>query len=195
MLYYCADITENNCSVCDTELGRVRKLALVHSSFYQQLIGDITNISLWDLGRTLGKVFVYPEVQGEFDGGVPVMVRGFASNEDIEVAKQYSLDLREPNYIGNREHFNEINGSRQFYAIWASETLMYVSTRPVYVSVKAPIANDLKTEVVWQIAIKYTAQELPLVFDRDDNVLQCQYNISPPPYGSFDDSFDNSFDN
>jgi hypothetical protein len=45
------------------------------------------------------------------------------------------------------------------------------------------------------MAIKYTAQELPLVFDRDDNVLQCQYNISPPPYGSFDDSFDNSFDN
>lgn len=193
MLYYCADITENNCSVCDVELGRVRKLALVQSSFFQQLIDDITNVSLWDLGRTLGKIFVYPEVQGEFDGGNPVTVRGFASNEDIEVAKQYTIELREPNYIGNREHFNDINGSRQFYAIWATETLMYASTRPIYLSVKAPVSNDLKNEIVWQMTLKWTSQELPLVFDRDDNVLQCQYNIQPPPYGDFDDSFDNSF--
>lgn len=193
MLYYCADITENNCSVCDIELGRVRKLALVQSSFFQQLIDDITNVSLWDLGRTLGKIFVYPEVQGEFDGGNPVTVRGFASNEDIEVAKQYTIELREPNYIGNREHFNDINGSRQFYAIWATETLMYASTRPIYLSVKAPVSNDLKNEIVWQMTLKWTSQELPLVFDRDDNVLQCQYNIQPPPYGDFDDSFDNSF--
>ena len=193
MLYYCADITENNCSVCDIELGRVRKLALVQSSFFQQLIDDITNVSLWDLGRTLGKIFVYPEVQGEFDGGNPVTVRGFASNEDIEVAKQYTIELREPNYIGNREHFNDINGSRQFYAIWATETLMYASTRPIYLSVKAPVSNDLKNEIVWQMTLKWTSQELPLVFDRDDNVLQCQYNIQPPPYGDFDDSFDNSY--
>lgn len=193
MLYYCANITENNCSVCDIELGRVRKLALVHSSFFQQLIDDITNVSLWDLGRTLGKIFVYPEVQGEFDGGNPVTVRGFASNEDIEVAKQYTIELREPNYIGNKEHFNDINGSRQFYAIWATETLMYASTRPIYLSVKAPVSNDLKNEIVWQMTLKWTSQELPLVFDRDDNVLQCQYNIQPPPYGDFDDSFDNSF--
>lgn len=193
MLYYCADITENNCSVCDIELGRVRKLALVQASFYQQLIDDITNVSLWDLGRTLGKIFVYPEVQGEFDGGNPVTVRGFASNEDTEVAKIYTIELREPNYIGNREHFNDINGSRQFYAIWATETLMYASTRPVYLSVKAPVSNDLKNEIVWQMTLKWTAQELPLVFDRDDTVLQCQYNIQPPPYGDFDDSFDNSF--
>ena len=193
MLYYCADITENNCSVCDIELGRVRKLALVQSSFFQQLIDDITNVTLWDLGRTLGKIFVYPEVQGEFDGGNPVTVRGFASNEDIEVAKQYTIELREPNYIGNREHFNDINGSRQFYAIWATETLMYASTRPIYLSVKAPVSNDLKNEIVWQMTLKWTSQELPLVFDRDDNVLQCQYNIQPPPYGDFDDSFDNSY--
>ena len=193
MLYYCADITENNCSVCDIELGRVRKLALVQSSFFQQLIDDITNVSLWDLGRTLGKIFVYPEVQGEFDGGNPVTVRGFASNEDIEVAKQYTIELREPNYIGNREHFNDINGSRQFYAIWATETLMYASTRPIYLSVKSPVSNDLKNEIVWQMTLKWTSQELPLVFDRDDNVLQCQYNIQPPPYGDFDDSFDNSY--
>lgn len=194
MLYYCADITENNCSVCDTELGRVRKLALVQASYFPQLVSDITNVSLWDLGRTLKKIFVYPEVQGEFDGGVPVTVRGFASNEDTEVAKQFTLEVREPNFKGNRAHFNDINGSRQFYVIWATETLMYASTRPVYVSVKMPIANDLKTEVVWHMTIKWTAG-FPLFFDRDDNVLQCQYNIAPPPYGSFDDSFDNSYDN
>jgi len=191
--YYCADITENNCDVCATELGRVRKLVLVHRSYINTLLSNIEDVNTWDAGRTARKIFVYPNVQGEFDGGVPINVRGFASTEDMEVAKQYSLDVREPNYVGNRSHFNGINGARDYYVLWATETMLYASTRPVLVSVSAPVANDLKTEVVWQIKCRWTADDMPLQFTRNDSVLSCQYANEPISSGSFDDSFDNSF--
>jgi hypothetical protein len=197
MAYYpsaCSEIPENDCTVCVTELARVRKCAIIHKSIISDILADIENINVWDIGRSIGKIFVYPETQGEYDGGVPITVRGFMSAEETVMANQFSATIKEPNYIGNRNHWNALFGNRNFYLVFCSETIMRVSTKPVTIIPIAPIANDLKQEVVWGFTAKWTDDQFPTEYNVFDAAFDCEYQLVPPPYFSFSNSFDNSFD-
>jgi len=197
MAYYpanCDIIPENDCTVCVTELARVRKCALVHKSIIADLLTDIEDINVWDIGRSSGKIFVYPQTQGEFDGGVPITVRGFMSADETVLANQFTVTVKEPNYTGNRNHWNALFGNRNFYLIFCSETIMRVSTKPVSIVPSNPIANDLKQEVVWGFTAKWTDDSFPTEYPVFDDAFSCEYSLVPPPYFSFSNSFDNSFD-
>jgi len=197
MAYYpscCDTIQENDCDVCVNELARVRAVAFVHKSFYSALMAGLDNVTTWSLGRSQGNIFMYPETQGEYDGGSAITTRGFMSAQEQPVAMKFGIEFKEPNYIGNRNHWNSLFGNRNFYCFWITETIMYSSTRAVVITPKNPIANDLKQTIVWEASINWVDNQFPNENDIPTDAWQCQYDLIPPPYFSFDESFDNSFD-
>ena len=51
------------------EFGRIRSVALVHSSYKATLEANPTNETLWTTGVDQGKVYAIYKTQGSYDGG------------------------------------------------------------------------------------------------------------------------------
>ena len=76
------NITDHTCGTCGVELSRVRGTAFVNKSYYAALSVDFEDEALWNAGIASGAIIVYPETQGEFDGGTPNMGQGYGDTEE-----------------------------------------------------------------------------------------------------------------
>lgn len=187
------DIVESHiaCS-CDNELGRVSSAALIHKSFMQQLLNDPESETIWAAGITAGFIIVFPYTQGSFNGGEPIFGRGFATTEETLMAMKFQVDIVDPDYIGNDEFYNSVNGSRNFHIAFCTETIMMISDKACSIFAAAPIENDLKKEITFKLSAKWTFNKSPKQYSIPDNIFVCAPGVV---YGaSFDNSFDDSFD-
>jgi hypothetical protein len=176
MNYYpsgCDEIQVNDCNVCVTENARVRKVALIHKDYYSTLISDAESPSIWITGILANKIIIYPETNGEYDGGVPTFGRGFATAPETLLAYKFAVNINEPNYQSNRNHWNKLAGSRNYYVAYCSENIMNITTKVCNIIPKNKVDNDLKAEVVWNIDFKWSDFELPLQYNIPQGVFQC----------------------
>jgi hypothetical protein len=171
-----ADIAAHNCGSCSVELARVRSVAFINKSYYATLIVDPENAALWAAGFAAGDIFIYPETQGEFDGGAPNIGQGYGDTEETLNSYTFNLKAKDPNYVGNRNHWNSIKGSRNFHVAFRSETVLRISDVPVTVVPTNPIANDLKAEVVWDFSAKWTSGDFPTEYTTPEGVFECVAN-------------------
>jgi hypothetical protein len=188
----CNEIESHLACGCGIELARVRSVALIHKTFYNQLATDFENPVYWQTGITGGFIIVLPETQGEYNGGSPITTRGFGWSEETLMAYGFEVNYKDPDYVGNLAHYNSITGSRNFHIAFCSETVMRISQRPGTLIASNPIANSLKDEVNFLMNYKWTHDLMPLEYDIPDGVFVCAPGVV---YGaSFDNSFDDSFD-
>jgi hypothetical protein len=174
------------------ELARVRSVALIHKTFYNQLMSDPEDSSIWLAGITAGLIIVLPQTQGDYNGGDAINGRGFGYSEETLTAYGFVVNYKDPDYVGNLPHYNSITGSRNFYIAFCSETVMRISQRPGNLVATNPIANSLKDEVNYMVTYKWTHNKMPLEYNIPDNVFVCAPGVV---YGaSFDNSFNYSFD-
>ena len=189
----CNTIESHNACGCGIELARVRSVALIHSSFINQILTDPEDSSIWLAGITAGMIVVLPQTQGEYTGGEPILGRGFGYSEETLIAYSFGVNYKDPDYVGNLPHYNSITGSRNFYIAFCSETIMRISQRAGTLVASNPIANSLKDEVNFILTYKWTYDKMPLEYTIPDGVFVCAPSVV---YGaSFDNSFDDSFDN
>ncbi len=72
-------IPDYTCNPCVTpEFGRVRSVALVHSSYVATLQANPTNETLWTTGVDTGVVYAVYKTQGSYDGEPPLNFRALA---------------------------------------------------------------------------------------------------------------------
>lgn len=174
------------------ELARVRSVALIHKTFYQQLMTDPESSLIWQTGITAGMIIVLPQTHGEYNGGSPIVGRGFGWSDETLIAYNFEVNYKDPDYVSNLPHYNSITGSRNFYLAFCSETLMRISQRPGTLIATNPIANSLKDEVNFVLNYKWVHDKMPLEYEIPDGVFVCAPSVV---YGaSFDNSFDESFD-
>jgi len=195
MGYYpsnCNTIENHIACACGVELARVRSVALIHKSFYQQLMSDPESPIIWQAGITAGFIIVLPQTQGEYNGGSPIFGRGFGYSEETLVAYNFIVNYKDPDYVDNLRHYNSITGSRNFYIAFCSESVMRISQRPGTLIATNPVTNSLKDEVNFMLSYKWVHDKMPLEYSVPDGVFVCATNVV---YGaSFDNSFDDSFD-
>jgi hypothetical protein len=175
MNYYpnCENIEAYSCGNCTPELGRIRSVALIHKSYFSTLIADPESYQLWYDGRVNGKIFVYPKVQGEYDGGSPQMGTGWATSPETLLAYFFTAKIKEPNYLSNVLHWNSIKGSKNYYVAFCSESIMQIPMKVCNIIPRNSVANDLKTEVVWEVDLKWTDFNLPMQYTIPSNVFDC----------------------
>lgn len=195
MAYYpstCTEIEAHYSCSCETELARVRGVALVHKSFYSQLIYDPEDATIWYAGITAGKIILLPETNGEYLQD-EINVRGFGYSEETFMAFNHIVNYTDPDYIGNLSHYNSINGSRNYHIAFITETLVHISQRPCNIVAKMPVKNSVKEDLLFTVTVKWTHDKLPQSYLKPDGVFICA--TTQNVYGhSFDNSFNNSFD-
>lgn len=175
-MYYpsnCNEISTHDCGGCEIELGRVRAVAFVHKSYYSTLVAGIEDLNTWNAGRIANKIFVYPDVNGEFNGGSAITGRGFAKAEETLMAYNYEVQFNIPNYEGNIAHWNALRGSRNYYIIFCTETQMHITNRICTIVPRNDIKNDLKQEVIWSCVSKWTSDSFPTIYDKLDDAFSC----------------------
>lgn len=168
-----ANIADHSCGTCGIELSRVRSVAFINKEYYPTLIQDAEDATLWAAGIASGDIFIYPEVQGEFDGGTPNMGQGYGDTEEQLNSYTFMVAFKDPNYVGNRNHYNTIKGSRNFHIAYRSERVLSISDEPCTIVPKNPIQNDLKLERTWDVEVKWTSENFATEVTTPDNVFVC----------------------
>lgn len=175
-LYDCTGAVEApTCDPClnDIEHGRVRGVAYIAADYYATLVADPTDISLWTDGVAAGKIFIIPATQGNFDGGAPVEVTGYGDADTKVIGYKFTLTYKDPTLQGNTAFYNSIKNSGNYYVAFRTETLTRISDNPATVKPKAPIEDDLNSEVVWNVEVTYSQPDHSVPFDTPLDLFTC----------------------
>lgn len=164
-------VPDHLCNPCEeTEHGRVRSIAFVKKSF---AFTDITNAVEWQNGIASKDIIIIPEVLGSFDGGSPVEGAGYGDQQTKLNGYNFVLNYKDPNYKLNADFYNALKYSREFLVAYRTETQTHISTNAASVVPKNPVAEDLTSEVVWDVEVKFSQGDLPEPFDTPAGIFDC----------------------
>ena len=158
----CADGDFDEAYTCDpcltAENGNVRSLVLIRK-------GTVIAFPLvkfdWELQVGLGNIFIMPETRGSFDGGTPKYITGYGSIKEKKVGDDYVLAVRDPNYVDNVAFYQEAE-KHLWNIAYLSETQLNYVAQDVTIAAKAPIEEDLETDVAWDLELKWFSKLKPV---------------------------------
>ena len=153
-------VPEHLCDPCKPiELGGVRSVGFIDAD---ATFANPSDPVEWAAKLLAGTIKLIPETSGTFDGGTPQEGAGFGDSPTSLDGYDYSLEFFDPNFVGNCDFYDNMKNARNaFKVIWRTETQVYLSDRSVIVLPKFPIANDVKSRVLWQVIVKWSSKNLP----------------------------------
>lgn len=165
------EVGEHFCSDCPTpEHGRVRSVAFIKSGF--EFI-DPTDPTEWTTGIGNKDIIIIPATNGSFDGGSEVEGPGYGDQQSKLVGYNFQLTYNDPDYKTNASFYNAIKNSRNYRLAYRTETQVHITENTVSVIPKNPVAEDLTSEVVWNVLVKWSEGDLPEPFDMPEGVFSC----------------------
>jgi len=170
------DLLAHICDPCpDVEGGRIRGIAFVHKTF---AFSNPSTAAEWEQGVVDGKIIVIPETHGTFDGGTAQFGPGFGDVPESYLGSEFTLNYFDPNYIGNCDFYNTIRKSRSWKVAYVTETQVHVSSVASTVYGKAPVADDLNSQVVWEVQVKFSQENSPCNYDKPEGIFRC-FEVQP----------------
>ena len=191
------EILDPVCDPCLTEVehGRIRGAAYVHKSYLPDVTAaivaleaalaavpqvplDIANAKdaledAWNAGIEDGVIYVIPETTGSFDGGAEVEGPGYGDRTSRFIGFNFTLNYKDPSFKPNTGFYNTISKSTGWHFLWRTETLTRISNNPVTIVHKSPVQEDLNSEVVWELTIKWTGKDQPVPYSEMVGFFVC----------------------
>lgn len=165
------------CSPCaDKEFGKVRSVAFIHKNYLPVLMADPTDMSLWQDGIFQGLIIIIPYASGSFDPGEPVQLKGYGSRIQTNGPRTMVLSFQDGAYKSNYGFYNGLKGITQYVMAFRTSSLIHVGTKPASVFAKDPVAEDLESEVAWEVTAKWMDTDLPSIHDASN--LQLLFTCS-----------------
>lgn len=180
MIYYpegCDDlIAEHFCDPCEEpELGRIRSIALIKKAFE---FNDPSSALEWQTGFDNGDIIIIPATRGTYDGGSEVLVAGYGDVNERQTGYNHVLDFTDPNYRTNAPFYISIKNSRQWKAAYRTETQIHLIDSTVMLIPKNPVQDDLNSEVVWAVSMRWQSKNPPVPYDVPPGIFdQCVVNV------------------
>lgn len=167
----CDEELVHSCDECDDpELARVRGVALIKNSY---TFSDPTSYSEWLAAITSGDVVIIPMTRGTFDGGTVKEGTGYGDQATKYMSTDYSLTYFDPNYKANRDFYNSLKRFQNYRIAYKTETLVHLTDKPAQFLPKAPVADDITQEVVWEVNAKWSSQNEPTPYLCPDGIFVC----------------------
>lgn len=164
-------IPDHFCDPCEViEHGRVRSVAFISKDFE---FTDPANPNEWTTGVGNKDIIIIPDVRGSYDGGSEVEGPGYGDQETKLIGYNFQLTFNDPNYKNNRDFYNVLKRSRSFRLAFRTETLTHITANAVSVIPKDPVSEELTSEVVWNVLVKWSEGDTPDVFDTPEGVFTC----------------------
>lgn len=164
-IYYpgCATTIPNpECSDCPPkELAGVRGFFAVKEAF---AFTNIEDINEWWAGIAAGNIYLYPKSRGSVEQN-EVEEPGWGDQVSVVSGYEFVASVFEPNYASNIDHWNAMKRSNQWKFGYRTETKLYLSDKPAGWIPKAPVSEDLKAAVNWNIMVKFTQEDHPTAYD------------------------------
>lgn len=168
-IYYPGDtcqssVPEHLCNPClPIELGGVRTVLFIDKDF---VITNPSSPSQWNSGIQSRSIIIIPKTYGTFDGGTPQEGQGFGDTPTSLDGYDFTLQFFDPNFIGNVDHYDSLKNLRSNYKVaFRTGSQIIISDKVVTIIPKMPVAQDLKSKVLWDVTVKWTSQNLPGVYD------------------------------
>lgn len=174
-VYYpsgCDDqLGDHYCNVCEApEHGRVRSVAFIKNGFD---FTDPSDPSEWQAGIANKDIIIIAEVNGTFDGGSEVEVAGYGDQATKLVGYNFVATYNDPNYKNNAEFYNQLKRSRNYRFYYRTETQGHLTQNTVSVVPKNPVTDDITSEVVWNVSVKWAEGDLPAPYDVPPGIFTC----------------------
>ena len=156
----CADVIPSHfCDPCeDREYGRIRTVGFVHKDV---TFTDISGNGEWQTGMNNGNIIVIPFANGELQAASEVLGVGYGDATEQLNGFDFVAVVNDPNYAENCDFYNAIAYSRNYKFFFVTSTKVHLTDVAVTVIPKAPVANDLNSEVVWNVTVKWRDQNHP----------------------------------
>ena len=160
-----------SCNPCPSyEYGRIRSVAFVKSTFS---FTDPTNPTEWTTGIDNGDIIVIWQTQGSYDGGTTSELAGFGDSEFTNGGTSHVLNFKDPNYLENCDFYTQLKYSSEYSVAFRTSSAVHLANAPVTITPKNPVADDLKSNVVWDVTLKWQNPDSPCpyttpagIFDR-----------------------------
>ncbi len=148
----------HKCDPCDTpEMGRVRSLILIKKGTQ---IDFPLSVEQWRAAIEAGSIIVIPKTIGSFDGGTPKTGDGYGDDTEKVLSTDYVLSVKDPAYKDNHD-FWKAASRHKWNIAYRTETLLHYVDADCSITAKAPVEEGLDSRVVWNVEIKWNAQEDP----------------------------------
>lgn len=152
-----------SCSPCpEYEYGRIRSIAFVKNSFS---FTDPTSAAEWTTGIENEDIVVIWETQGSYDGGTTSELTGFGDREFTNGGTTHVLTFKDPNYSENCDFYNAIRNSSDYTIAFRTSSKVHLAGAPVTITPKNPVADDLKSNVVWEATVKWQNPDSPCPYE------------------------------
>lgn len=166
-----AEVGDHYCNPCESaEHGRIRSAAFISSDFS---FTDPTSPTEWRNGILNKKIIIIPQVNGTFDGGAEVEVPGYGDQATKLTGYNFTGVYNDPNYALNADFYNAIKRSRNWKFAYRTENLVHLTQNTVQVIPKNPVTDDLASEVVWNVTVKWTDEDLPVPYATPAGIFTC----------------------
>ncbi len=151
------------CNPCNnnTESGRIRNIFFVKTGAN---ITPTSTLEEWTTAVENGDVVIIPNTTGSYDGGAPKMGAGFGNQKERLLGYDFTSNVKVGNYKENYD-FWEWAEKQEWRFGFLSETVVHLTNKTVTVNAKAPIEEDLESEVVWNVEVKWFDRKRPVIFD------------------------------
>lgn len=167
-------IPDHSCDPCEErEFGRIRSAGFIHKDFIFAN-DDTTDVAEWSRGIDARQIFVVPETNGEMPEPSEKTGAGYGDATETLTGYDFSAKFNDPNFTSNCDFYNALIGNRNYKFFYRTSSKTYITEVPVTIIPKYKIDNDLNSEVVWNVSVKWMGQTFPCPFETPDAVLtQC----------------------
>lgn len=164
-------IPDHYCNDCETpEKGRIGSSAFIKDSFE---FTNPSNAQEWINGIENKDIIIIPRTNGSFDGGSEVETTGYGRQATTLSGYNFQAIFNDPNYKLNADFYNEIKRSRNYRYAYVTETLVHITDVPVSVVPKNPVQDDITSDVVWNVTVKWASKDLPVPYDVPPGIFEC----------------------
>lgn len=164
-------IPPHNCDPCaDREYGRVRSVAFIKDSYN---FVDPEDPAEWETAIQNGDVILIPAVHGSLPDPSEQLGVGYGDATETLLGFEYALQYFDPNYKENCDFYNALKRSQGYKVMYKSQTQGHITDVTVTVIPKPPIEDDLNSEVVWNVTVKWKDSDHPCPFTFPESVLEC----------------------
>lgn len=166
-----AAVPDHYCNPCETaEHGRIRSVAFIADDF------EFTNPSSpteWQTGIGLKKIIIIPQVNGSYDGGAEIETPGYGDQATRLTGYNHQLVYNDPNYRLNADFYNALKRSTNYRLAYRTETQVHLTENTVQAIPKNPVTEDLTSEVVWNVTVKWAEADSPVPYDTPVGIFEC----------------------
>jgi len=164
-------VGEHDCDPCaPKEYGRVRATAFIKAGF------EFTNPesqSEWEAAIASGDVILIPRTHGSLPEPSENEGTGYGDTVTELLGFEYALQYFDPNYAGNCDFYNALKRQSTYKFMYKTSTMGHITNDTVSVVPKPPVDDDLNSEVVWNVTVKWKSEDHPCPFVFPAAVLKC----------------------